>query len=94
MSVQMSIVSSNGIFAHSDWMSKDAIKRSGSWSRIPLQNEKESLTVYYSSRIAQEYVEGIWKPPNILKLHKDKSVLSNKSVDKKNMWIMDALRLS
>ena len=46
MSTQMAIVSSNGIFANSDWMSKDATKRFGFWSRISLENEKESLTVY------------------------------------------------
>ena len=45
-SIDLTIVSSNGKFVSSDWISKDAIKRFGSWLRISLQNQKKSSTVY------------------------------------------------
>ena len=38
--------SSKGIFVNNDWILKDAINKFGSWSRISLLNEEESLVMY------------------------------------------------
>ena len=43
MSTQMPIASFKGMFVNQNWMSKDVIKRFGSWSRISLQTEKGYL---------------------------------------------------
>ena len=62
--------SSKGIFVNNDWILKDAINKFGSWSKISLLNEEESLVMYSlivnCLNISTEYNIRILQSPYII----------------------------
>ena len=62
--------SSKGIFVNNGWILKDAINKFGSWSKISLLNEEESLVMYSlivnCLNISTEYNIRILQSPYII----------------------------